>query len=158
MSLKSDGSDSSGFGIVGRSGGSIEMSVSNGASNQRYLIEDWNSTNYPSDKWIFIAGIVDGAKMRFYKNGIQVGVGADQTVQNSGTAYKISIGRIGEYPGFYFNGSIDEVRIYNAALTASVVREQYVDGIDKLLANSQITEQDYRQRLADLNLTYATKE
>jgi prepilin-type N-terminal cleavage/methylation domain-containing protein len=58
----------------------------------------------------------------------------------------------------FWKGFIDEVRIYNAVMTASAVREQYVAGLDKLLASNQITEQDYQQRLADLNLTYAVKE
>jgi prepilin-type N-terminal cleavage/methylation domain-containing protein len=53
---------------------------------------------------------------------------------------------------------IDSVRLYNAALTASAVREQYFAGLDKLLARGQITEKEYQQRLADLNLTYAVNE
>ena len=58
----------------------------------------------------------------------------------------------------YFNGSIDEVRIYSAVLPSSAIREQYVAGLDKLLASNQITEKDHQQRLADLNSTYATNE
>ena len=53
---------------------------------------------------------------------------------------------------------IDDIRIYNVSLTASAVREQYAAGLDKLLASGQITNQDYQQRLADLDSTYATKE
>jgi prepilin-type N-terminal cleavage/methylation domain-containing protein len=58
----------------------------------------------------------------------------------------------------YFNGLLDEVRIYNSALTASAVREQYAAGLDKLLAKGQITNQNYQQRLADLNSTYAANK
>jgi len=61
-------------------------------------------------------------------------------------------------PGGHLNGSIDEVRIYSAPLASSAVREQYAAGLDKLLANGQITQQDYQQRLVDLNSTYATNE
>ncbi|MFA5249046.1 MAG: LamG-like jellyroll fold domain-containing protein [Candidatus Paceibacterota bacterium] len=58
----------------------------------------------------------------------------------------------------YFNGLIDEVRIYSAALPSSAIREQYVAGLDKLLAGNQITQKDYQKRIAELNSTYATNE
>jgi prepilin-type N-terminal cleavage/methylation domain-containing protein len=57
-----------------------------------------------------------------------------------------------------FSGTLDEVRIYNKALTSSRLRENYFSGIEKLLANGQITKQEYQQRLADLNSNYAVKE
>jgi len=59
----------------------------------------------------------------------------------------------------YANPSIiDEVRIYNAALTASVVRDQYLAGLDKLLAAGKITQKEYQENLSKLNSTYATSK
>jgi len=67
---------------------------------------------------------------------------------------------IGRYTdgGYFFNGTIDGVRIYNSALPASAIRENYIAGMDKLLAGGRITKEDYQKRLADLNSTYAANE
>ena len=65
--------------------------------------------------------------------------------------------RVVDSAGKYY-GSIDEVRIYSAALPSSAIREQYVAGLDKLLAGNQITQKDYQKRIAELNSTYATNE
>jgi len=97
--------------------------------------------------------------LRLYRNGLIVsnitaGVPASQ-YQGNGISFKI--GQRGDNTG-YFNGLIDEVRIYNGALTSSAIRDQYLAGLDELLASGQITDQDYQQRLADLNSTYAIKE
>jgi prepilin-type N-terminal cleavage/methylation domain-containing protein len=106
------------------------------------------------DVWANITVTYDGSTYRLYQNGVQTNSGS--MVTNT----LLETGTIGTYLnyGAYYNGSIDDVRIYNAALTASAIRDQYVAGLDKLLANGQITNQDYQQRLADLNLTYATNK
>jgi hypothetical protein len=55
-------------------------------------------------------------------------------------------------------GFIDEVRVCNAVWTASIIRNQYLAGLNQLLANNQITQQEYQQRLADLDSTCAARE
>jgi len=55
----------------------------------------------------------------------------------------------------YFNGLIDDVRVYESALPVSQIRSIYFTGLDKLLSNGGITKQEYDQRIADLNLNYA---
>jgi prepilin-type N-terminal cleavage/methylation domain-containing protein len=51
----------------------------------------------------------------------------------------------------YFNGLIDEVRIYNAALPTAQIQQHYAEGLKSLLANNAITEQEYAQRISDFN-------
>jgi len=50
--------------------------------------------------------------------------------------------------GRYFNGLIDEVRIYAEALLSAEIQKHYVQGLNKLLANNAITEEEYNQRMA----------
>jgi len=52
------------------------------------------------------------------------------------------------YSTGYFNGLIDEVRIYATSLTAAQIQSQYYTGLERLLAKDKITEQEYVQRLA----------
>jgi prepilin-type N-terminal cleavage/methylation domain-containing protein len=51
---------------------------------------------------------------------------------------------------YLWTGSIDEVRIYDAASTISQIQEQYYAGLKKLLAKGEITQEDYNQKTAEL--------
>ncbi|MFH1231257.1 MAG: LamG domain-containing protein [Planctomycetota bacterium] len=66
-------------------------------------------------KWHHVAGTYDGITVRFYVDGVEVVTGTSATgdiVYNDQDFY------IGSYGlGYYFNGLIDEVRIWNKALT-----------------------------------------
>jgi len=47
----------------------------------------------------------------------------------------------------FFTGSLDEIRIYNAALSSSQIKQNYVAGLDSLLSNGNISKEDYDQRI-----------
>ncbi len=47
----------------------------------------------------------------------------------------------------YFKGSIDDVRIYNAALSSSQIKQNYIAGLDSLLSNGNISKDDYNERI-----------
>ena len=78
----------------------------------------------PLNTWSHIAMTYDGANMRFYVNGVQVSVRA----QTGSTAISAGMLRIGGNTvwGEYFAGLIDEVRIYNRALTAAEIQADMV--------------------------------
>ncbi len=75
-------------------------------------------------QWYHVAGTYDGLVMRLYINGIEVGTtnyaGAIAT-----TTYTLSIGNSTYAPGGnrYFDGMIDEVRIWNSALSQATLRD-----------------------------------
>lgn len=78
---------------------------------------------YP-DIWYHIAGVYDGTNMNLYVNGT-----LDDKIAQSGNIVPnsdpIDIGKKTHWPDMKFNGSIDEVRIYNRALSASEIKAQY---------------------------------
>ena len=47
----------------------------------------------------------------------------------------------------YFNGLMDGVRIYNSAMPNSQIKESYYSGLNSLLINGGITQEDYLSRL-----------
>jgi len=53
--------------------------------------------------------------------------------------------------GSCFKGLIDDVRIYNAAIPTSQIKEQYYIGLNQLLASGGIDNSEYQIRLAELN-------
>jgi len=78
-----------------------------------------NST--PLGEWKYVVGAYDGTRMRLYLNGVQV-----NSIAISGEInYHAEPLRIGGEPGAYFAGQIDEVSVYNAALSAARIQERY---------------------------------
>jgi len=72
-------------------------------------------------QWTHIAGVYDSGTMHVYRNGqLLDSVASAAPVAGDGSLY---IGMLG---GQYFTGKIDEVRLYDAALTAQDVQELYL--------------------------------
>jgi type 1 fimbria pilin len=70
--------------------------------------------------WVHIAGVYDGKAWRLYRNGRLEASVLDATgAVKVGVPWTIGGGTAGT--GRYFNGSIDDVRLYNRALTATEV-------------------------------------
>jgi hypothetical protein len=78
------------------------------------------STSLPLNTWTHLAGTYDGATLRLYADGAQVGSQA-QTALIPVSTGALTIGGDALY-GQYFAGRIDEVRIYNRALSATEIQ------------------------------------
>jgi hypothetical protein len=74
----------------------------------------------PLNTWTHLALTYDGATMRLYVNGTQVSSQA-RTGNVATSANALRIGGDSVW-GEYFNGLIDEVRVYNRALSASEIQ------------------------------------
>jgi hypothetical protein len=83
------------------------------------------------DTWYHVAGTYDGSKIRFYLNGIER---ASTDVTGPITDTPNTCVLIGDEPSqcssanWSFNGAIDEVVIYNQALTSAEITDLYLDG------------------------------
>jgi hypothetical protein len=71
-------------------------------------------------QWTHLAATYDGTTLRLYVNGVQVGSKA-QTGNMVVSTRALRIGGNGVW-GEYFNGLIDDVRIYNRALSAAEIQ------------------------------------
>lgn len=70
--------------------------------------------------WTHLAATFDGATVRLYVNGAQVASRA-QTTPLAATTGTLQIGG-DSYPNEFFAGRIDEVRVYNRALTSAEIQ------------------------------------
>jgi hypothetical protein len=81
----------------------------------------------PLNEWTHVAASFDGMNMRLYVNGVQVyfqgGLGA--LVYDAAVPVTIGADWINNAPTNRFNGRIDEVAIYNRALTLGEVKDIY---------------------------------
>lgn len=81
------------------------------------------SAMHDSSAWHHVVGVDDGAELRLFVDGEKVDT-KPKTVTPTPNVYKLKIGgyKIG---GYYFQGLIDEVKIYNRALSDEEIRSQW---------------------------------
>jgi hypothetical protein len=79
------------------------------------------ATYIKQDKWYTLAYTFDGRRSTFYVNGVAQAAALSNTTYTPNTN-PLFIGR-NQDPSFpyYFNGKIDEIRIYNTALTQQTI-------------------------------------
>jgi hypothetical protein len=82
----------------------------------------FNFANY--HKWIHVVGVWDGKNAKVYVNGIEENRSADGSGSVNSATENLYIGQ-GYALNRPFNGSIDEVRIYNRALAPAEVKQLY---------------------------------
>jgi prepilin-type N-terminal cleavage/methylation domain-containing protein len=98
------------------------------------------------NQWYNLVVLKYGTSATTYINGIfdNLGVAVD-IVEDSTVSVKIGKNSGVEY---YFKGLIDDVRIYNQAIPASEIQQNYYIGLNKLLLNNGIGNIEYKNRLA----------
>jgi prepilin-type N-terminal cleavage/methylation domain-containing protein len=105
----------------------------------------------PVGEWIFLTytyNSTDG-KIKFYANGKQ----EDEYTISGGGNINIRDGSVRiSWPVIlahrFFPGLIDEVRIYDAVLTADQIQSRYYADLDRLLAKGLMGKQEYQKLLA----------
>lgn len=81
------------------------------------------STDLNINQWYHVAGTYDGTTIKIYVNGILDGSQARAgSIPTSANALQI-----GGYGGLVFTGKIDDVRIYNRALSAQEIYTLYLN-------------------------------
>ncbi|MHA1423317.1 MAG: LamG-like jellyroll fold domain-containing protein [Candidatus Thorarchaeota archaeon] len=74
--------------------------------------------------WHHIAGTYDGSTIRLYVDGVEKSSGSvSGPIQTSSTPLYIGNKPFSSYPGDFFKGIIDEVRIYNRALLHQEIKD-----------------------------------
>lgn len=131
-------------GVAGQNGGIFEKTIGGGVNTQYSLLIEGGriefrgkpaATGYvtamgpalAAGSWAHVVGTFDGATLRLYVNGAEVASAAAATLANgSGPAF---IGRLGAEGGSQgilpFNGNIDEVAVYQSALSGPRVLAHY---------------------------------
>jgi len=98
-------------------------SDTNQPSSHIYVSQDQGfnaGSRLAANTWTYLAATFDGSMLRLYVNGVQVGSAAlSGGIRTSAGALRIGGNSVW---GEYFQGRIDEVRVYNRALTASEIQ------------------------------------
>lgn len=128
VSYERENSSMGTFGLLINSSGTARLSTKVGSSNGVGI----NSTsNIDTNLWTHIVGVMEtGNTGRIYVNGVLENTGAiDAPITGTSHHYIGAINASGSGLIKFFNGSIDDVRIYNRALSDADVTELYNQGI-----------------------------
>ena len=82
-----------------------------------------DSVAHELNRWYHFVGTYDGENIRIYKDGVQVGI----TPRTGALGVNDITAKIGTYQGtnYNFNGTLDDVRIYNRALSGDEIIALY---------------------------------
>ena len=100
--------------------------------------------------WQFIVVLINNSSRKIYIDGLDKTGSSGGTMLPPDVALNTRIGNRCSALDRPFNGSIDDVRIYNAALSTSQIKQEYIAGLNSLLANNSISKEEYDQRLNNL--------
>jgi len=109
-----------------------------------------HSFSYSLNRWEHIVLSWDGINTFAYLNGREV---VNDTLDSayekmSDLSSTLYIGiRSGQA---IFEGNIDDIRIYNAALSTSQIKQNYIAGLNSMLSNGNISNKEYNERINEL--------
>jgi hypothetical protein len=98
------------------------------SANNTGGIQLFSATTIPTNVWVHIAAVADGSTVKIYLNG-QLSNSANWTQGIHVASSDVTIGCTMQFsPTSYFNGLIDEVSLYNRALSDCEIQSIYLVG------------------------------
>jgi hypothetical protein len=99
-------------------------------SSEGLILSNYVSNALTLDTWVFIALTIDDKTWNFYQDGESIiGTTGSNALLDDGSKGDLVIGRYGG--GFYFDGMVDDITIYNRALSATEVQQLYEQTVTK---------------------------
>jgi len=80
----------------------------------------------PENVWTHYTGTYNGSELRVYRDGVSVASKLLTTSITGGSGNTVTIGQAYSAGGQRINGILDDVRIYNRALTAQEIEDLYI--------------------------------
>ncbi|MFA5013419.1 MAG: LamG-like jellyroll fold domain-containing protein [Candidatus Paceibacterota bacterium] len=114
---------------------------------------DYSWSDVQPGQWYFVNVVYNGSFTKHYINGVS----KTNTVVTGTPTTNLSALWIGKSTSgpYIFDGLIDDVRIFNAAIPTSQIEQMYFVGLNKLFAKKLIKNTEYSDRLADLSIDSA---
>jgi len=109
--------------------GKVRVSFGSGAN---YRLKESNSVLINNDKWYHLLGVINSKdNIKIYVNGVE----KDGTLGGNATSITSNslplLIAMHASPSWYFQGIIDEVRIYRSTPTAGEVQKLYAEGLER---------------------------
>ena len=129
MWVNQDEGQSGWIALLQKSDSSYNLHLDNGKTPVFTIFDDdWESANagitLDSERWYHLVGTFDGSTIKIYVNGSLLGTSSASKI-NEASSFNIGIGRNLEKSGRYFDGKIDEIKIFNKALSLAEIQILY---------------------------------
>jgi MSHA biogenesis protein MshQ len=130
MWIKQTSSQSGWITLLSKSDRSYTMQLSNGET-PRFTIHDGSFTGVNAnhtiqiEQWYHLLGTFDGDTVRLYVDGVLQGENSGVGQMSDASGYDLAIGENLESRNRYFDGFIDEVKIYDGALSSADAENIY---------------------------------
>ena len=124
------------------SSGQIDLVIEDGDATYVNLV----SSALPLNKWTNITWVQNGVSIKLYINGelsTLTGINSGSWWTNHLSVFTTKLG----LAWAYYKGSIDEIRVYDAAISSSQIKEQYYCSLNSLFMNGGITKEEYLSRI-----------
>ena len=114
--------------VLGTDQGAFSFAVASTDTNRLdYLSSQSCAARHHIGSWVHVAGTYDGSVMKLYVNGVKTAVGYTQSGPIAWPTLdepvELTLGAwLGEKTQTYFNGMLDEVRIWDTALTEATIQ------------------------------------
>ena len=112
----------------------------------RYSVKKVND-----NKWHYIVGVFD-------RNSVSPDIYIDGVLDNGNNSFS-ECSTVGNIPSgslllanTNFKGSVDEIKMYTEALGSSQIKQNYIAGLNSLLASESISKEEYNERINSLAL------
>ncbi|HOI60377.1 MAG TPA: prepilin-type N-terminal cleavage/methylation domain-containing protein [Candidatus Pacearchaeota archaeon] len=103
------------------------------------------NTNLQTGKWYFLTFTRDKDAIYVFIDGKKDGSGSATALNSSSEVFSI-----GNYSSEYTRGLIDDLRIYNAALSSAQIKQNYIAGLNSMISNGNISKEEYNERINTL--------
>ncbi|MDD4358214.1 MAG: LamG domain-containing protein [Candidatus Pacebacteria bacterium] len=101
------------------------------------------------NEWVHIVYMQKNSILSIYRNGALV-KNVTNAPSNTSNDYALTLGRNGT-SGENLNGFLDEIRLYKKALSDAQIKQNYIAGLNSLLAKGGISKEEYNQRIESLS-------
>jgi prepilin-type N-terminal cleavage/methylation domain-containing protein len=99
------------------------------------------------NKWHYIVGTYDHKNVRIYVDGLQENIESNTDDIFYSGSHSATISYHAAEADHFAKGLIDDARIYNAALSSSQIKQNYIAGLNSMLANGNISKKEYNKRI-----------
>jgi prepilin-type N-terminal cleavage/methylation domain-containing protein len=145
--------------IFSRTGGSFLLLRMRGTTSPYFYlyVKDINSvsittatTSIPLNKWAFIVAERHGDNLLVYINGeLKTSKPLPENFDITSETGNAFIGQACCSTNNY-TGTLDDIKLYDLALSASKIKQNYIAGLDSLLSKESISKEDYNQKINEL--------